>query len=83
MGIAALSLFYGIVCIFPNSAWQEQVIQFRWENIENLDYWYISRRVILPFIAYLCAIIIIPSALYISTTYFFGKCVLYKSIENA
>jgi hypothetical protein len=74
LGVAALSIFYGIICILPRrSALREQVVQFRWENMENLNYEYVNRRVILPFIIYLWTILIVPSLIYVMVTYLFGK----------
>lgn len=62
IGVAGLSMLYGIIHILPqNTPYRNQVVQFNWANFDHLDIPIITREVILPSIKYLCIIICIPS----------------------
>ncbi|KAI8642232.1 hypothetical protein BD408DRAFT_443594 [Parasitella parasitica] len=61
IGVAALSLFYGIIHILPqHTPYRNQVVQFNWDNFDNLDVSIVTKDVILPSIECLCAIICLP-----------------------
>ncbi|KAG2229829.1 hypothetical protein INT48_008273 [Thamnidium elegans] len=64
IGLAVLSLFYGVVNILPSHAsFRETIIQFNWNNLSNLDIIHTSKKTIFPAILGLCFSIIFPSAL--------------------
>ncbi|KAK4512690.1 uncharacterized protein ATC70_003395 [Mucor velutinosus] len=70
IGVAGLSMFYGIIHILPqNTPYRHQVVQFNWANFEHLDIPIITREVILPSIKCLCSIICIPSIVTVVTTW--------------
>ncbi|GAN02097.1 conserved hypothetical protein [Mucor ambiguus] len=49
IGVAGLSMFYGIIHILPqHTPYRNQVVQFNWANFDHLDIPIITREVILP-----------------------------------
>lgn len=74
MGVAVIGLFYGFVKILPNSVpFREAVVQFSWDNFDNLDTWHITQKTVVPIMAGLCGAIIVPGLLTITAVYMFGK----------
>lgn len=74
MGVAVIGLFYGSVKILPNSVpFREAVVQFSWDNFDNLDTQHITRNTIVPIISGLLGAIIVPSLLATMSIYVFGK----------
>lgn len=74
IGVVGLGIVYGIVKILPNNgAFREAMIQFNWDNLDNLDTWYITKKTMIPIIMSLLVTIILPSLLTVTTIYMFGK----------
>lgn len=74
IGVVGLGIFYGVVKILPNNgAFREAVVQFNWDNLDNLDTWHITKKSIVPIITSLLTIIAVPSILTVTTIYLFGK----------
>ncbi|KAL9559630.1 hypothetical protein MBANPS3_000336 [Mucor bainieri] len=70
IGVAGLSMFYGIIHTLPrNTPYRNQVVQFNWANFDHLNIPIITREVILPSIKYLCIIISIPSVVTVLITW--------------
>lgn len=73
MGVAVIGLFYGSVKILPNSVpFREAVVQFSWDNFDNLDTRHITRNTIVPIISGLLGAIVVPSLLATMSIYVFA-----------
>lgn len=69
IGVACLSMFYGIIYLLPqHTPYRNQVVQFHWANFDYLDIPIITKNIILPSIGYLCIIICIPSIVTVAIT---------------
>ncbi|CEP13022.1 hypothetical protein [Parasitella parasitica] len=62
IGAAALSLFYGIIHILPqHTPYRNKIVQFNWDNFDNMAIPILTKDVVLPSIGYLCTIICLPA----------------------
>lgn len=69
IGVAGLSILYGIIYLLPqHTPYRSQIVQFNWANFDHLEISIITKNVILPSIKYLCIIICIPSIVTVAIT---------------
>jgi hypothetical protein len=74
LGLAGLSIFYGIVNLVPaNGTFRALITQFNWNNLGNLNIRDTNFKVIVPTVVSLCVIILTPSILTLLTIRLFGK----------
>ena len=75
MGVAVVSVFYGVVkCMPGHEEFREAVTQFSWRNLDSLDISSTTKHTVMPILAGLCTIIILPALLTLGVIVLFSKC---------
>lgn len=75
IGLAVLSLFYGIILLLPvpTTLYRDAIIQFKWNHLVHLDIVQTTRSIILPVTLGLLSIILFPGLLTLATIHLLGK----------